>query len=61
MRTVAVYVFITMTTVCMFELNMLLVYPACSKLKYYASEDADCRESARSLSLCVCSVPRAAE
>ncbi len=30
------------------ELNVLLVYPACSKLKYYASE-ADCRASARSL------------
>ncbi len=28
---------------------LLLVYPACSKLKYYASEDADCRTSARSL------------
>ncbi len=35
---VAVYVFITMTTVCMSELNVLLVFPACSKLKYYASE-----------------------
>ncbi len=48
-------------------------HPACSKLKYYPSKDADCSESARSLfssvhttlslslSLCVCSVPRAAE
>ncbi len=69
MRAVAVYVFITTTTVCVSELNVLLVYPACSKLKYDVSEDADCRASARSLflgahtplSLCVCSVPRAAE
>ncbi len=38
----------TTTTVCVSELNMLLVYPACSKLKYYASE-ADCHMSARSL------------
>ncbi len=30
--------FITTTTICVSELNMLLVYPACSKLKYYASE-----------------------
>ncbi len=66
--------FITTTTVCVSELNMLLVYPACSKYKYYASE-ADCRTSARSLSfpagahlslslfslslsLCICSVER---
>ncbi len=48
-RTVAVYVFSTTTTVCMSELNVLLVYPACSKLNYYASEDADSRESTRSL------------
>ncbi len=41
-------VFITMTTVCVSELNVLLVYPGCSKWKYYASE-ADCRASARSL------------
>ncbi len=48
---------------------MLHVYPACSKYKYHASEDADCRESARSLftsvrtavSFCICSVPRAVE
>ncbi len=31
------------------KLNVLLVYPACRKWKYHASEDADCRESARSL------------
>ncbi len=37
-----------MTTVSVSELNVLLVYPACSKLKYYASE-ADYLESARSL------------
>ncbi len=58
-------VFITTTTVCVSELNMVLVYPTCSKYKYNASE-ADCRTSARflfpsvhtslSLSLCVCSV-----
>ncbi len=48
-RTVVVYVFITTTTVCMSELNMLLVYPSCSKFKYYASEDADCRVSTKSL------------
>ncbi len=36
------------TTVCVSELNVLLVYPGCSKWKYYASE-ADCRASARSL------------
>ncbi len=41
-------VFITTTTVCVSELNVLLVYPACSKFKYYAP-DADCRASARSL------------
>ncbi len=54
-------VFITTTTVCVSELNVLLVYLACSKLKYYAS-DVDCRarslfSSARthlSLSLCLC-------
>ncbi len=40
--------FITTTTVCMSKLNVLLVYPACSKLKYYASE-ADSRKSTRSL------------
>ncbi len=28
---------------------MLLVYPSCSKFKYYASEDADCRVSTKSL------------
>ncbi len=33
---------------CVSELNMLLVYPACSKYEYNASE-ADCRSSARSL------------
>ncbi len=48
-RTVAVYMFSTTTTVCMSELNVLLVYPACSKLNYYASEDSDSRESTRSL------------
>ncbi len=41
-------VFITTKTVCMSELNVLLVYPACSKYKYNASE-ADCRTSVRSL------------
>ncbi len=41
-------VFITTTTVCVSELNVLLVYPACSKWKYYASE-ADCCTSAKSL------------
>ncbi len=40
-------VFITTTTVCVSELNVLLVYPVCSKLKYYGFE-ADCRTSARS-------------
>ncbi len=70
-RMVAYYkrVFITTTTICVSELNVLLVYPACSKLKYCAFE-ADCHTSARylfpiertslslsiSLSLCVCSV-----
>ncbi len=42
-------VFIATTTVCVSELNVLLVYPACSKYKYNASED-DCHASARSLS-----------
>ena len=36
------------TIVCASELNVLLVYPACSKIKFYASK-ADCRTSARSL------------
>ncbi len=40
-------VFITTTTVCVSELNVLLVYPACSKLKY--ASEADCRTSVRSL------------
>ncbi len=39
--------FITTTTVCVSELNVLLVYPACSKLKY--ASEADCRTSVRSL------------
>ncbi len=38
----------TTTTICVSELYVLLVYPACSKLKYNASE-ADCRARARSL------------
>ncbi len=41
-QTVSVYS-VTTTTVCVSELNVLLVYPACSKYKYYASE-ADWRE-----------------
>ncbi len=36
------------STVCVSELNVLLVYPACSKWKYYASE-ADYRECKVSL------------
>ncbi len=64
------------TTVWVSVLNLLLVYPAWSKWKYYASE-ADCHTSMRSLfpsthtplslslslslSLCVCSVQQAAE
>ncbi len=40
--------FITTTTVCVSELNVLLYYPACCKWKYYASEANGCT-SARSL------------
>ncbi len=48
-------VFITTTTVCMSELNVLLVYPACSKWKYCATE-ADCRVRSlfHSVHTCVC-------
>ncbi len=38
------------TTVCVSELNVLLVYTACSKYKYNASE-ADCSAFSLSLSL----------
>ncbi len=47
-QTVAVYLFITMITIWMSELNLFHLYPACSKLNYNASE-ADCCESAMSL------------
>ncbi len=42
-------VFVTTTTICLSELNVLLVYPACSKYKYNASE-VDCHASEMSLS-----------
>ncbi len=44
--------FIIMTTVCVSELNVLPVYPAYSKLKYYVSETDCMREREVSLSQC---------